>query len=292
MKYGKVLIGICLISMLAGCHQAVESVKEVEEAPSILEGVTNETPAPSLAVPPDETTDETPDPSEALTEEESNVVFEVVEESMKNEEEVMLLEVQGNLPVVTLPGNKIAEEKINTYYKERKQVNEEVASCYFEDAKEDYEGRTEEEREWWNEGYGFGETFTLKRLDDKVMSFENVIYSYTGGAHPGTIKGGESFNVQTGDRLMFSDVVTDEKAAIKYINEMILEQTKDKKYEGYFFEGYEASIKEILTEDTWYLSEEGLVIICNEYLITPHAVGHVDFLIPYADFSYLKEAYR
>ncbi|MEG1148321.1 MAG: RsiV family protein, partial [Niameybacter sp.] len=63
-------------------------------------------------------------------------------------------------------------------------------------------------------------------------------------------------------------------------------------YKDYFFEDYQQHIKELLTENTWYLSDEGFVIISNEYIISPHVVGILEFTIPYDQFQYLKPEYR
>ena len=59
-----------------------------------------------------------------------------------------------------------------------------------------------------------------------------------------------------------------------------------------FYEDYEESIGDILTEETWYLGEDGFHIIVNEYIIAPHAAGILDFVIPYGEADFLKEEYR
>ena len=67
---------------------------------------------------------------------------------------------------------------------------------------------------------------------------------------------------------------------------------KDEKYEGMFFDDYEKDVPTILDDNTWYLSDEGFVVICNEYIVSPHAAGIMEFTIPYGDFTELSDQYK
>ena len=219
------------------------------------------------------------------------ITFEKLDQVLKDKNGVPMLQVQGNIPVVTIGGNKKATKKMNDFYQNKKKAFEVQQAIDFKQAQEDYKGRSEEERTYW-EGYSLGMSYMPERLDDKVISLVENNYEYTGGAHPNSWRYAQNFDSNTGGRLTLKEVTTDEKAAIAFINEEILKQTKMYKYKDYFFEGYEKSIKDILTEDTWYFSDKGLVVIANEYIISPHVVGILEFTIPYEEFPYLKEEYR
>ncbi len=89
-------------------------------------------------------------------------------------------------------------------------------------------------------------------------------------------------------RLTLKDITKDECKAREVIHAYILKAVQKEAYKDYLSEDYEAHIKDILTEDTWYFSDQGLVIISNEYIITPHAVGILEFTIPYNELTFIK----
>lgn len=188
---------------------------------------------------------------------------------------------------MVIAGNKEASQAINEYIR-----NFNLHGMSVEDAKkwaeEDYITRGKDN--WY--GYDMETVFSLNRADETVISFLVSASSYMGGAHPNTLEAALNFDPETGKRLTLADVTTDEKTAVKEIVNAILQQTKQEKYSGMFFEGYESSVGDLLTEDTWYLGEDGFHIIGNEYIISPHAAGILNFMIPYAEAGFLKEKYR
>ncbi|WP_342756358.1 DUF3298 and DUF4163 domain-containing protein [Kineothrix sedimenti] len=185
-----------------------------------------------------------------------------------------------------IAGNKEASQAINNYIRTFN-----LHGMSVEDAKkwadEDYITRGRDN--WY--GYDMQTVFSLKRADERVISFLVTASSYMGGAHPNTMEAALNFDPKTGNRLTLADVTTDERMAVKEITNAILEQTKQEKYTGMFFEGYESSVGDLLTEDTWYLGERGFHVIGNEYIISPHAAGILNFVIPYTEAGFLKEKY-
>ena len=71
-------------------------------------------------------------------------------------------------------------------------------------------------------------------------------------------------------------------------------QEKSMQEDGYgiFFEEYETYIPDVLTEDSWYLTEDGMTIVSNEYLLAPYAAGATYFDLPYETCDFIKEVYR
>lgn len=203
----------------------------------------------------------------------------------KTEDGTVLLTVNSAWPVVTAD-NEEAAGKINEYVKSFDPLGISVDSA-LEWAEADYE--TWGKDNWF--GYVLDTKFSSVRTDDSVISFFILAYSDMGGAHPNAVSAGLNFNPESGERLTLADVAMNEQTAVEAINKFILEETK-KDEEGMFFEGYEENIKDILTEDTWYLAEDGMHIIGNEYIISPHAAGILDFVIPYEEADFLKEEYR
>ena len=203
----------------------------------------------------------------------------------KAEDGTVLLTVNSTWPVV-ISDNEEAAANINEYVASYDLLGISVDNA-LEWAEADYEVRGKEN--WY--GYVLDTKFSSARTDDSVISFVILAYSDMGGAHPNAVSAGLNFNPESGERLTLADVAIDEQKAVQAINEFILEETKKEEGEM-FFEGYEENIKDILTEDTWYLAEDGMHIIGNEYIISPHAAGILDFVIPYDKADFLKEEYR
>lgn len=212
-----------------------------------------------------------------------------INEEYKAEDGTVLLTVTGNLPVVTITGNETVAKTINEYLQKYDLQGISVAESE-QWAEADYKERGKDN---WHT-YGIDTTFTGQRLDEKVISFSVLAYSYMGGAHPNAVSTGLNFRTETGERLTLADVTKDEQEARAEIEAYILEETKKMaaENEGMFFENYEESLKDILTEDTWYLAEDGFHIIGNEYIISPHAAGILSFVIPYEKADFLKEEFR
>ncbi len=216
-----------------------------------------------------------------------NITFEEKTEEYTAKDKTLLLTIRETIPTVDIAGNKEASQAINEY---TRTFN--LHGMSVEDAKkwaeEDYITRGKDN--WY--GYDMETVFSLNRADETVISFLVNASSYMGGAHPNTLEAALNFDPKTGKRLTLADVTTDEKTAVKEIVNAIWRQTKQEKYSGMFFEGYESSVGDLLTEDTWYLGEDGFHIIGNEYIISPHAAGILNFIIPYAEAGFLKEKYR
>lgn len=222
----------------------------------------------------------------AAEKQEINIYFDEKSEEYYAEDTTLLLTVKEKIPVVEISGNKEASDEINKYIR-----SFHLQGMSVEDARkwaeEDYITRGRDN--WY--GYEMQTIYLKERADDMVISFLVSSYSYMGGAHGNTVEGALNFDSYTGRRLTLTDVTKDEKAAVREIMKEILEQTKTEKYKDMLFEDYERSIGDLLTEDTWYLAEDGFHIIGNEYIISPHAAGILDFMIPYDKADFLKDQY-
>lgn len=218
------------------------------------------------------------------------IQYKDLNEVIKDNKGTPLLQVEGNTPTVIINNNKKASSKINSFYKTKLKDFEQDIRDYTQMAKKDYDRRNEELKKSWH-AYSLGTQYTTSRIDNCIISVIQNDYEYTGGAHPNATRFAQTFSTVTGKRLTLKDITTDVEEAIKGINDYILQETKKEAYKGYFFEDYEKHIKDILTEDTWYFSDEGLVIISNEYIISPHSTGILEFTIPYSELSFIKPEY-
>lgn len=229
---------------------------------------------------------------ESQTQTASNVeiTFDEEIEVNKNSSGIELLESEYRFPVVNIMGNKAASDKINAYYMNVKESFRSYVKELTAYAEEDYKARDQEQLKYWN-SYLASAKYEVARADNRILSLVHNNSEYAGGAHPNTTRFTDNFSVQTGEKLAFKDVVRDEAEAREIVTANIIKQTNNPEYKGYFFEDYEKSIPDLITDTTWYLSEEGFVIIANEYIIGPHALGIIEFTIPYKEAGFLKDIY-
>ena len=137
------------------------------------------------------------------------------------------------------------------------------------------------------------------RQDDTVISFQEQSSTYTGGAHGNNIVAGVTFDAKTGQRIQLADLMESEEDGKAEVDQILLEkaqemQEKSMQEDGYgiFFEEYETYIPDVLTEDSWYMTEDGMTIVSNEYLLAPYAAGATYFDLPYETCDFIKEVYR
>jgi len=206
----------------------------------------------------------------------------------KNTDGTVLIEVKGNFPKVLING-KVSEE-IDKFYEEKQNKLQEEINEMLAYAKEDYSYKKAENIQW--APYGIGKSYELKYTHPKAISLIEIDYQYSGGAHPNMYYTAQNFDMQTYKHLTLSDIMTDEKKGIEFINSYILDLIKTPQYSEYSFWEPEENVKNILTNDTWYFSEEGLVIICNTYIIESYAAGEIYFIVPYDKLIYLKDEYK
>ena len=220
-------------------------------------------------------------------------------------------------PEVTNPENTAAADAINAYFAQAKETAQNGDSEYLEWAKEDYQMRLESEQtdgitmNWYP--YSIETTYETAKVDDQFVSFIGQSYAYTGGAHGNHAIFGVTFDSKTGQRLLFSDLTDDEDAARAFVEEQILtqanaiqenatqaedskaadsEESENGEIGQILFEEYADYIPDVLTDDSWYFTEDGMVIVAGEYLLASYAAGPIYFSIPYEECTFLKEQYR
>lgn len=220
-----------------------------------------------------------------------DVTFKDMSRVVKDENGDLILTVTGNLPVVNIEGNPEATNNINVFYEKAKKNEEEMINQYIQYASDNYKIIDGEQLKYWH-GYELGTTYTTARVDSSVISIISELFEYAGGAHPNIYRTAQNFDTQTGELLTLNDILTDVSKATEYINNYLLKLMKEQEDTIGYFEDYESYVGDILTNSTWYLSNEGFVVICNEYIVSPHAAGIQEYVIPYEKFPYLVEKYQ
>lgn len=271
------IIGMLAVSV-AGCGKKEESAPE----PEIEQETAKEA---QDSAQPEET-----EPEEA---EFSVIVTDMKKQEECDEEDKLLLTYEYNSVEVTIPGNKEAQDKINDFFVQEEISYQDTIREYVQFAEEDLEMRKEDPElmESWA-GYSVGKEYSIARADDKIISVIMNCYEFTGGAHPNSVRAAYTFDAQTGEKLSLEAVVKDldeaQNMTTEFLTEKLAEQEQE---EGMLFDDYRNYIQDILTDNTWYLDQEGFHIIINEYIVSPHAAGIQEMTMPYNEYDIIKSEY-
>lgn len=277
-------IALLFCMVLGGCGKntgaAGETPEETEELPSVTEEAAN-----------DEDVSET-ETEETVLEEVTVEIGQAKKEELTDEDGTILLTASISSIYVTIPGNQEAEEAVNQFFADAEASYGDTVAEYLDMAREELALREAEEEsvDGWN-GYELGREYSVKRADDQMISIVEDSYEYTGGAHPNAVRVAYNFDTQTGKRMELEDVASDldeiRTETVAYLGNMLPES----EYAEGLFEDYASHLEDILTDSTWYTDAEGFHVICNEYIITPHAAGILEFVLPYEEVDVVKSEY-
>ncbi len=275
---------VCVSVICAGCGKKEEAPQDQESAQETQETQSDETPE-------SETADTEEEEEEEVTGELSVEVMETQEEELTDAEGTLLLSVRTNSIQVSIPGNEEAETAVNQFFADLQTSYGDTMTQYRDMAQEDLSMREEEGlTDSWM-GYELGREYTVMRVDEQMISIVEDSYEYTGGAHPNSVRVAYNFDTQTGARMTLEDVASDldeiRTESTNYLAKML--PTSD--YAQELFEDYAEHLEDILTDSTWYTDEKGFHIICNEYIITPHSSGILDFVLPYGEVDVVAQKY-
>jgi hypothetical protein len=110
-------------------------------------------------------------------------------------------------------------------------------------------------------------------------------YQFTGGAHGGTVRTSDTWNLKEGDRMRLADFFPEGFPYRAYIFEQIDAQIAQETQSGAndFFEDARELVRQTFNEESFYLTDDGIVIYFQQYDIAPYSSGIVEFLIPYQE---------
>ena len=221
------------------------------------------------------------------------VTFTDYSREIKDEETgVLLLTVTENCPVVSIPENEVVAEKINMAFEQQHTANQTYIEEDTETARSTYKDLSEEEKASWT-GYGYGSAYQIAYASTRILSIKAENYQWQGTPHPNTWTSSYCFDVTTGKLLSLADIFTDKAEAGKIVEQHILDTITADPYKDYLMEDYESYVPDVLTEDVFYLNENGLVVICNPYLVTAYAGGIIEIEVPYEELAgVMNETYE
>ncbi len=191
---------------------------------------------------------------------------------------VHILQVTIENIIVTLK-NKQAEKFINE--KIKKQSNEffiYAANKLYPTAIEDYKTRSADGFPF--HGHEAILNFQNTYNNNCFLSFYSDNYQFTGGAHGLTIRTSSTFNLKTGYPVLLN--VFFKGNYQNYILHEIIKQADEIMAEDpVLFEDYKKRIIKNFNPNSFYLTDNGIVIYYQQYEIAPYSTGIVEFTIPY-----------
>jgi len=119
---------------------------------------------------------------------------------------------------------------------------------------------------------------------DCVISLYFDKYQYMGGAHGSTIRVSDTWNIQSGNRIMLYNMFNSTVKYIQYIlirinRQIEIQLNTDEKF--MYFDNYERKVFMSFDINNFYLTKYGVVIYFQQYDIAPYASGIPEFMIPY-----------
>lgn len=220
------------------------------------------------------------------------VTFQETLDEIKADDGTVLLTNSVQKPVVSIEGAEDIAEKINAdisaYYKTFA-IDEEIAI-----AKENYAASLVEDG-WPFIGYATDISAKVTRIDDAVISFELVSYSYTGGAHGNSGSIGRNYDVKTGELLSFDEISEDYEAFHATVLDYMVNLAESPSYKDKLFAPSKADLDSALFRpESWVFTLSGISFLVDPYLLGPYSSGEIYFMLPY-EKAYalgLKEDYR
>ncbi len=116
-----------------------------------------------------------------------------------------------------------------------------------------------------------------------ILSYGEDIYSYTGGAHGMSICLLKNYSLATGQPVYEEDLFADDyfEPLCSLLVEALIHQTENADSERELRKlGY--SIEDIVPNDNFFVSEEGITYVYMPYEIAPYAIGRTDIFLPWS----------
>lgn len=196
------------------------------------------------------------------------------------EDGVLMLAVTENCPVITVEESEDIAQRMNMVFEQQHVTNQGEIQRKAEEAKAFYKGLPKEEVSSWG-GYGYGMSYKMMYASTKILSIESESYDWQGASQPNKWTSSYCFDVTTGDLLSLVDVFTDEQAVRLIVSEHIKDTITKEPYKDALLDDYESYVDDVMTENTFYLNDKGLVVICNPFMVTGGAAGTIEVEIPY-----------
>ena len=127
-------------------------------------------------------------------------------------------------------------------------------------------------------------SYQVLRNDGRTLSILRTLYQNTGGPHPSSYVWAESFDAQTGGRLLLGDLFTAEESEyLPRLLDAVRAQMTDNGID--YYEDASATLEQVFDPVNFALDEDSLLLFFNTSEIAPYAAGFQEFRLPWADLA-------
>lgn len=205
------------------------------------------------------------------------------------EDNKALLSVKTSQVHLLEKGHEALEKALDTL--NQKNLNDQ--NTFFKENQEDARQMYQEAPEMFEDSHWESElTVMALRADETVVSLQQREYNWLGGAHPNTYSRGICYDTKTGKELSLQDIAADYDGIYDYVCQKLVEENDP----DIFFEGYEDTVKAMFYGGDpdygsvqWFLMNDRVVVLFNQYDIAPYAAGPIRVEIPFAERADLFE---
>lgn len=120
--------------------------------------------------------------------------------------------------------------------------------------------------------------FAVTYNQDCGLSLYTDEYTYTGGAHGGTVRSSETWDLTGGNRVPLSTFFPGNPQYLQELKAEIIRQIGADS--SAYFENYPQLVEETFNPKSFYLQPDALAVYFQQYDIAPYATGIPVFLIP------------
>lgn len=280
MKRILVLLLTLTLILTAGCSASAPRDSAPVSTPSVNVSQSPELPSPSEE--PDVSVD-LPSATDDDAPEKISVSVETSGETYYAADgETILFNTEFHYPIVTILGREDVSAKINSAVRTGSYLTEEQTEEYISWAAEERELEVEAGSDFWMNFFLYT-SVEAQRIDSSIISLVTTSSSYFGGVHPNSASFTQNFDTVTGEEVFLADLSSDENALREFLLNYLDSLIKEDDY--WFYEDYIDYLPMAIADNFWHFSNEGLVIICDTYLIAPYAAGIIRFTVPYSELN-------
>ena len=186
-----------------------------------------------------------------------------------------LINVNYSYPLIENAGGNAFIETLNDEYeKNARDYLENINNVYAEDAKE--------MKDMAFMPMEFSLTYDVNTDRKDILSITLFDYTYTGGAHPNSVKLSRTFDMKNGKELALTDVLEGtEEEVYKAVTDAFDKYIDDMDFSDDEAERIRNEIEQAKKNVDFYLTDDSLVLYFQVYEVAPYVVQYPTAVIPY-----------
>ncbi len=207
-------------------------------------------------------------------------ISKIIIEKNMNYKDTPVLHYRIEYPRFRYPSDQGEPDEINEWYRNQAKVlQRQYETELYREAAELYDYSMKNQYPFHM--FDAVDSYEITCNMDDIISLYYDHYTYTGGAHGGTVRRSDTWNAADGSRIDLYQYAHDPTVFRAEILNDIREQIalQIERGENMYFEDYPQLIEEYFNPESFYLTPEGIVIYYQQYEIAPYASGIPEFNI-------------